>query len=122
MLSFADTLKSIRKEKNVTQEELAKVLNMKRTSISGYETGRKEPDFKTLSEIADYFNVSTDYLLGRSAVRYSMEELNDSLQKDNELASFVHELVSNYDVKAISKKLMKQKDLSKIKKILDLLE
>lgn len=121
-MDFADVLKNIRKEKNITQEELAKVLNMKRTSISGYETGRKEPDFKTLTEIANYFNVSVDYLLGRSNVRYSMDELNEIMQKDSELASFIHELVSNYDIKTISKSLMKHKDLNKIKKILDILE
>jgi Predicted transcriptional regulators len=121
-VGFADVLKNIRKEKNITQEELAKVLNMKRTSISGYETGRKEPDFKTLSEIADYFDVSIDYLLGRSKIRYGHDELDEILKKDHELASFIHELATNYDIKTISKSLMKHKDLTKIKKILDILE
>ena len=121
-MNFGETLKNLRKEKNVTQDELAKVLNMKRTSISGYETGRKEPDFATLSRIADYFGVSVDFLLGRSTIRYGMDGLMEVMQEDSELASFVYELVANYVVKAISKSILKHKDLDKIKKILDILE
>lgn len=121
-MNFGQILKSIRNEKNITQEELAKVLNLKRTSISGYETGRKEPDFGTLAKIADYFGVSIDFLLGRSNVKYTMDELREVIEGDSELASFIHEFITNYEVKAISKSLIKHKDLSKMKKILDILE
>lgn len=121
-MNFGEILKNIRKEKNITQEELAKVLNMKRTSISGYETGRKEPDFGTLNKIADYFGVSMDFLLGRSTIKYNMDELKKIIEEDGELASFVHELITNYEVKTLSKSIMKHKDFNKIKRILEILE
>lgn len=47
------------------QVELAKALSVSQAALSGYETGKYEPDFETLKKIADYFSVSVDYVLGR---------------------------------------------------------
>lgn len=58
-------LKELRKEKDITQEELAKQIQVSPSTIGMYETGRREPDFETLQKFADYFRVSTDYILGR---------------------------------------------------------
>lgn len=58
-------LKELRKEKNITQEELAKILNTQQRTYSGYEIGRSEPTIETLTKLADYYNVSLDYLVGR---------------------------------------------------------
>lgn len=58
-------LKQVRIEHNVSQKELAHVLGIGASSLSQYETGKREPDFQTLSKMADYFGVSVDYLLGR---------------------------------------------------------
>lgn len=49
-----------------TQIELAKRCSISQAALSGYETGRFEPDFETLGVMADLFGVSTDYLLGRT--------------------------------------------------------
>jgi len=62
-------LKELRKTKDITQEELAKQLQLSPSTIGMYETGRREPDFETLQRIADYFHVSTDYILGREEKR-----------------------------------------------------
>lgn len=59
-------LKELRKKRNVSQVKLAIDLNMSQNSISRYETGEREPDFASLIKIADYFNVSIDYLLERT--------------------------------------------------------
>lgn len=59
-------LKELRKMKKVSQIKLALDLNMSQNSISRYETGEREPDFASLIKIADYFNVSIDYLLERT--------------------------------------------------------
>lgn len=59
-------LKMLRSEKKITQEELGKVVNVTKVSISGYENGNRTPDTETLQKLADFFNVSTDYLLGRA--------------------------------------------------------
>ena len=59
-------LKELRQKKRISQVTLAMELNMNQNSISRYETGEREADYKTLIAIADYFNVSVDYLLGRT--------------------------------------------------------
>ena len=62
-------LKTLRKERNVSQLKLALDLNMNQNSISRYETGEREADYETLIQFADYFDVSLDYLLGRTDKR-----------------------------------------------------
>lgn len=59
-------LKELRQSRNISQLKLAMDLNMNQNSISRYETGVREADYKTLIAFADYFNVSIDYLLGRT--------------------------------------------------------
>jgi len=57
----------LRESRKMTQEELAKKLNISRASLSHYEKARREPDYETLQKIADYFQVSIDYMFGRTA-------------------------------------------------------
>jgi transcriptional regulator with XRE-family HTH domain len=59
-------LKELRKKRRISQQALATALNVNQNSISRYETGEREADYKTLIAFADYFNVSVDYLLGRT--------------------------------------------------------
>ena len=59
-------LKLLRKQKHMSQLSLAMKLNTTQMSISRYETGKREPDLKTLILIADFFDVSVDYLLERT--------------------------------------------------------
>lgn len=59
-------LKELRRQKNITQLKLAMDLNMNQNTISRYETGEREAGYKELIMLADYFDVSVDYLLGRS--------------------------------------------------------
>lgn len=58
-------LKAIRESKGLTQKEVADDLEIGTSTLSQYETGKREPDNSTLVKIADYFNCSVDYLLGR---------------------------------------------------------
>ena len=62
-------LKELRKERNITQLKLAMDLNMCQNTISRYENEVREASYKELILLADYFNVSIDYLLGRSNTR-----------------------------------------------------
>lgn len=57
----------LRKEKNMSQSETAKYLNISTSALSMYETGNREPNNELLSKLADFFGVSTDYLLGRES-------------------------------------------------------
>lgn len=62
-------IKELREEKNISQLELAKKLNLTQQSISLYEKGDREPSIDVLKSIANFFNVSLDYLLGKSDIR-----------------------------------------------------
>ncbi len=59
-------LKMLRKERHISQLKLAMDLGLNQNSISRYETGEHEADYKTLIALADYFDVSIDYLLERT--------------------------------------------------------
>ncbi|NLL92294.1 MAG: helix-turn-helix domain-containing protein [Ruminococcaceae bacterium] len=61
-------LKDIREKRRITQTELADYLGVKRNTISRYETGDREPNNETLVRIAEYFDVSVDYLLGKTDI------------------------------------------------------
>lgn len=71
---FAKRLRYLRKINDVTQQELANYLNVGKTTISNYETGYSTPDAETLNMIADFFNTSVDYLLGRTDQRNPEEK------------------------------------------------
>ena len=59
-------LKELRKQKKISQVKLAIDLQMHQNSISRYERGERQADYTSLIRFADYFNVSIDYLLGRT--------------------------------------------------------
>ncbi len=59
-------LKQLRKKRGISQLKLAMDLSTNQNTISRYETGEREADYETLIKIADYFNVSIDYLLERT--------------------------------------------------------
>ena len=68
-MDFKDRLVSLRKENGLTQEEFAKKIGYTRTAVSAWEIGRNEPSNADTIKIANFFNVSTDYLLGKSDIR-----------------------------------------------------
>ena len=66
MASFGQRFKELRQEKNLTQEKLAEEFFLNKSSISRYEQNKQIPEIDLLEKIADYFDVSIDYLVGRS--------------------------------------------------------
>ena len=58
-------LKVLRKQNNITQEELSKILHTTQQTYARYELGTSEPTIETLIKLADYYNVSLDYLVDR---------------------------------------------------------
>lgn len=69
---LADT----RKQRNLTMKEVAEAIGMKPDTYRNYESGRLEPNLATLSKLADFYHVSTDYLLGRNTEEQSaLDEL-----------------------------------------------
>lgn len=65
-IMFAERLKNLREEKNVTREQLANALNVSIRLISYWENGKRECNFEMLVSIAEYFDCSIDYLLGKT--------------------------------------------------------
>lgn len=75
-MEFSKRLKNLRTEKNISQEELAKLLNVSRTSVTNYELGRNEASAQVLNKLSEIFNCSIDYLLGKSDIRNPEKEIN----------------------------------------------
>ena len=65
-ISFTDRLIELRKEDRKTQEEMANIINVKRSTYSAYERGQILPPYDKIESIAKYFNVSVDYLMGNT--------------------------------------------------------
>lgn len=69
MATFAERLKSLRREKGWSQQRLADELELSKSSVNMYERGEREPGFETMEAIADLFNVDMNYLYGRTDIK-----------------------------------------------------
>lgn len=78
---FSQRLRQLRIEKNLTQDEFAKDLGYTRTAISAWEIGRNEPSNDDTVKIANYFHVTTDYLLGNTDVKDPGNSIDDILNE-----------------------------------------
>lgn len=84
-------LKELRKNKSLRQEDLANFLHLTTTGYNGYETGKREPNIETLCKLADYYNVTLDYLVGRD-YKNDIGYLNDTQKSAVELIKSLNEL------------------------------
>lgn len=75
MSNFQNRLRDLRKALCMSQEELGKNFNLAKSTISQYELGKRTPDSIMLEKLADFFNVTVDYLLARSEIKnpYAMD-------------------------------------------------
>lgn len=64
MMSFGERLRDLRKNRHLRQVDVAEALSLNQVTYSGYEIGKREPDFEILRKICDIFQCSADYLLG----------------------------------------------------------
>lgn len=77
--TFGEQLKQLRKSKNMTQKELGSKIGLSKAVVSKYENGMGYPSFDVLIRIAQYFAVTTDYLLGITDKKYlDVSQLSDS--------------------------------------------
>lgn len=63
--TFSDRLKQLRKHRNITQKQLGELLGITERGYQNYEIGKSTPNYETIVAIADFFNISVDYLMGR---------------------------------------------------------
>ena len=61
---FGDRLRELRKNKNISQEDIGELCGVAKTTISNWENNITQPPIETITKLAQYFNVTTDYLLG----------------------------------------------------------
>ena len=82
---LGEKLKKLRKEKGIEAQYIAKKLNVSKSTYSYYENNKSQPNFETLKKLADLFDVSTDYLLGRTDMKeiaiIENEEISEELRK-----------------------------------------
>ncbi|MCI8640320.1 MAG: helix-turn-helix transcriptional regulator [Clostridia bacterium] len=81
-MTFGERLKMLRKDFNISQDDLGKKIGVARTSIANYETNRNYPTSEVLEKLSDVFNVSIDYLLCKTDIR--------SYDKDNQEFRFAY--------------------------------
>ncbi|MDR0963883.1 MAG: helix-turn-helix domain-containing protein [Clostridium sp.] len=92
-MNIGEILVALRKERGVYQKQLAKHLGVSVGTISNYENGIHFPDLENLSKLADYFNVTTDFLLGRTSYRSGLETLNHLVVPDYTIADFINSIL-----------------------------
>lgn len=94
-MKFGERLRQLREEKGLSQEQLGKILHQRKSNISKYENGKLEPSLNTIKAIADFFNVSLDYLFGRSdePKNILIAEQNDAAKRIEKLSEKKKNLV-----------------------------
>lgn len=80
---FGDTLRKLRIDNDLTQEELGKVIGVTRKSIQNYEKGIQFPEVPILIKIARHFHVSIEYLTGETKIATTLQEIEKGLEIDN---------------------------------------
>ena len=108
-MNIAQRIKDLRLSKHLTQKELAQLLNVKPTTVSGWELGRNEPSIDTLKDLARIFGVSVDYMSGAT------ESIDDDkttidLEKDPVVLSYGGRPVSDEDMDIIKAILERHKN------------
>lgn len=109
-MTFGQRLTDLREEKGIFQKELAANLNVCVSTISNYENNVHYPDVPLLCQLAEYFDVSTDYLLGRTDYRHNLNTLNQKLSREYTVSEFVNTTLE-----------LPQKDIANLVEYLELL-
>lgn len=91
-----ERLANLRQVKGLTQQEFASLLEINRATYAQYETGRREPDYSVLEKIADFYNCTIDYLVGRTDDPHSV--LLEIKRSDKD-----EELLKDPDIRAIAR-------------------
>ncbi len=132
MSDFGSQLKKLRKNNKITQKELAKILGLAQTTIANYENNSRFPNQETLLEIANYFEVTLDYLITGKKNRTNLKEEKytnllslipkDPYFKDNEIAKKYFHYLLNYQKKEAQNLILEQAEKSnnKNKEIIDI--
>lgn len=93
MSTFGERLRSLRNERKLHQSQFADIFGLSSSAIGSYERNEREPAYRQLIEFANYYNVSLDYLLGRTDERLTVEDYAKQTAHD------LDEILTRYDIK-----------------------
>lgn len=93
MKTMSEILRELRTSKSATQSDVAKILGLTTNAYQSYERGTSEPSCKALNKLADFYGVTTDYLLGRDT---SEPETLDKLEREFNMSALEKEILDNY--------------------------
>jgi len=110
-MTFGERLKKLREELDMDQGEFGEIFRKSKSTISSYENNKRTPDLKLVEKFADYFNVTVDYILGISDIRFSPDEkIKNALLNDRELYYFWEEITKREDLKLLFKQTRNMSD------------
>lgn len=95
---LGDKIKKLRKSKNITQEELGKNIGVTTSMVGMYETNARKPSYEVLIKIAEFFSVSTDFLLNTE------EKLDMTLDSVKKIHNMVKEATQKYGIEEVTEK------------------
>ena len=84
-MKFAECLQELREDRNISRKDLAAFLNISVSTLGMYEQRRREPNVDMLIKLADYFNVSLDFLVGRTSNNEERKNMLDALSLKNRI-------------------------------------
>ena len=124
MVTFGERLKQLRTEKDVTLDQLARDLGTTKATLSRYENGKRRPGMDLITAIANYFNVSTDFLLGHDIEKQNEtahKRIAEAISDNPELLQFWEQLSQRDDLQLLFKQT---KDLTPaaIKRIIEIIK
>lgn len=94
MATFGSILEELRKDRKMTQKELSEVIYVTTGTISNYENDRYLPDIEKLIMLADYFNVTVDYLLGRVSYNLTPDTFEKPIDSSTSIGYFLKEFLN----------------------------
>lgn len=96
MSFFSEMLRGLRKRRGLTQAQLAQEIGVSKSSVNMYERGEREPSYSTLQKISQYFNISTDALLGNEVSINNLAEAAKCMRKTLREIALEHHFIDNY--------------------------
>ncbi len=124
MATFSERFKQLRTERRLTQDRLAELFFLNKSSISRYESGKQIPEPQTLQKFADFFDVSLDYLMGKSDRDTPCNVIPKALESDTQLIDFWNQMKERESLQLLFKqtKDMNDRDINQVLRIIKAIE
>lgn len=92
-MTFGERLKYLRELRGLSQKDMAELLSVTITTLSGYESDQRKPDYEVLRRISGFFGVSEDYLFGRESFQYPRDSLLEPVCDGYTLQDCMHSML-----------------------------